>query len=49
MTKMADVKERFLKDGAETVASTPQEFLETIKIDIEKWGKVVAATGARVD
>jgi tripartite-type tricarboxylate transporter receptor subunit TctC len=49
LTKMADVKERFLKDGAETVASTPQEFLETIKIDIEKWGKVVAATGARVD
>jgi len=49
ISKMPDVQERFSKDGAEAVSSTPEEFLNTIQNDIEKWKKVVVATGAKID
>jgi tripartite-type tricarboxylate transporter receptor subunit TctC len=34
-------RERFLRDGAETVGSTPEEFAALIAADLKKWGKVI--------
>jgi hypothetical protein len=31
------------------VASTPAQFSEWIKSEIQKWGKVIKSTGAKVD
>jgi tripartite-type tricarboxylate transporter receptor subunit TctC len=35
------VKERFLRDGAETVGGTPEEFAALIASELKKWGKVI--------
>lgn len=46
---MPDVRERFLAGGVEPVGGTPEKFGEHLKVEIAKWGKVVKATGSRVD
>lgn len=45
----ADMRERFALDGAEPVGGTPSEFVEFLRTDYEKWGKVVKETGIRPD
>jgi tripartite-type tricarboxylate transporter receptor subunit TctC len=45
----ADLSDKFLSQGAEPVASTPAEFGAFIKTELDKWAKVVAASGARLD
>jgi len=47
--KTKEVQEKFLAQGAETYLTSPQEFADVLKVDIEKWGKVVKASGASVD
>lgn len=44
-----DLREKLNAQGAEAVGSTPEEFRAYIRAEIEKWGKVVRASGARVD
>lgn len=44
-----DMKKRMLAEGGEIVGGTPEDFAAVIKRDIEKWTKVVAASGARAD
>jgi tripartite-type tricarboxylate transporter receptor subunit TctC len=44
-----DVKERLLRDGADAVGGTPQEFAQLIKTELKRWGEVVKLSGARVD
>ena len=44
-----EVKEQFIAQGAEAMASTPERFGTFIKSEIERWGKVVKASGAKVD
>jgi tripartite-type tricarboxylate transporter receptor subunit TctC len=44
-----DVREKLLAQGAEPVGSSPEEFRTYIGAEIEKWGKVVRASGLRVD
>ena len=44
-----DVKERLLRDGADAVGGTPQEFAQLIKAELKRWGEVVKLSGARVD
>lgn len=44
-----DVREKLTAQGAEAVGSTPEEFRAYISAEIDKWGKVVRASGARVD
>jgi tripartite-type tricarboxylate transporter receptor subunit TctC len=46
---MPDVRERFQAGGVEPVGGPPEKFGEHLKAEIAKWGKVVKATGARVD
>lgn len=47
--KMPKVRDRLLEQGAEAVGNTPDEFLQYIKSEVQKWAKVVKATGARID
>jgi len=44
-----DVKERFATTDFEPIGSTPEQFGAHIRSEIEKWGKIVKATGLRPD
>lgn len=41
----ADIRDRFAALGVEPLGSTPAQFAAYIQSEIEKWGKVVRATG----
>jgi tripartite-type tricarboxylate transporter receptor subunit TctC len=45
----AEMKERMLALGAEPVVSSPERFTAFIRDEIDKWGKLVRASGARPD
>jgi tripartite-type tricarboxylate transporter receptor subunit TctC len=44
---MADVRERLTALGFEPIASTPKEFAERIRQEIDKWAKVIQAAGIK--
>lgn len=44
-----DIAARLAGDGAEPLHSTPEEFARVIRSEIEKWAKVIKASGARAD
>ena len=46
---LADVKQRFAQQGADTTFLPPQEFVAFMKSEWAKWGPVVKATGAKAD
>jgi len=45
----ADVKERLLSTGVETVGSSPKEFETAVKSEIAKWSKVIKDAGIRAE
>ena len=49
LLKVPDVRERIEAAGFETIGNTPEQFGAYIRSEIEKWGKVVKASGARAD
>jgi tripartite-type tricarboxylate transporter receptor subunit TctC len=44
-----ELRERFASVGAETIANTPAEYGAFVQAELKKWGKVIQATGVRVD
>jgi tripartite-type tricarboxylate transporter receptor subunit TctC len=44
-----ELKNRFAAQGLDVVGNTPQEFSAYLKSEIEKWTRVVKATGARIE
>jgi tripartite-type tricarboxylate transporter receptor subunit TctC len=44
-----DVRSKLEEAGAETVGDAPAAFSAYIRNELEKWGKVVRATGAKAD
>jgi tripartite-type tricarboxylate transporter receptor subunit TctC len=45
----ADMKQRFVAEGAEPASDTPHEFQAFIKSEIERWAVVVRAAGMRAE
>jgi tripartite-type tricarboxylate transporter receptor subunit TctC len=45
----SEIRERFLRDGIETVGSTPEQFTEHIRRERIKWAKVVRDSGAKAE
>ena len=45
----AEMRERLAAQGADPVGNTPEQFATFIKAEIDKWAKIVKASGARVD
>jgi tripartite-type tricarboxylate transporter receptor subunit TctC len=43
------LREQLAAQGAEPVASSPEAFAKFLRVEYEKWGKVVKASGARAD
>ena len=49
IVRSPDVRELFLKQGAESYATSPEEFTKVVERDVQKWAKVVKASGAKPD
>ena len=44
----AEVKEKLAAQGAIAVGNSSEEFSAYVKSEIERWGKVIAATGIKI-
>ncbi len=44
-----DVRERFASQGVDPISSTPEQFAAMMKSELEKWRKVIAASGTKID
>ncbi len=49
ITRLPEVRDRFLALGAEPVGNTAEEFAVFTKSELNKWARVVKQSGARVD
>jgi tripartite-type tricarboxylate transporter receptor subunit TctC len=47
--QLPDIKERLFKTGFTAIGSTPEEFGEYMRSEIEKWRKVIKAAGVRIN
>jgi tripartite-type tricarboxylate transporter receptor subunit TctC len=44
-----DIKKRLMEMEFEVIASTPQQFSDWIRVEIERWGGVIKRTGAKAE
>jgi tripartite-type tricarboxylate transporter receptor subunit TctC len=49
ITRLPEVREKFLALGAEPVGNTSEEFAAFNKSELAKWARIVKQSGARVD
>jgi len=47
--KSPEMRERLATQGAEPIGDTPDEFRNYLRSEVEKWGRVVKATGAKIE
>lgn len=47
--KQPEVTERFIREGADPVGSTPQDFAKLVRHEFAKFGKIVRDSGAKID
>jgi len=47
--KMPDIREKLLAQGFETGGGSPEQFDKFLNSEIDRWGRIVKASGARVD
>ena len=46
---MPNVRQRFTNGGVTPAGGAAEQFTEHLRNEVAKWGKVVKATGARVE
>jgi tripartite-type tricarboxylate transporter receptor subunit TctC len=44
-----EVRKRLMSEGAEVIGNTPEQYTAVIRADVEKWAKVIKATGIRAN
>jgi tripartite-type tricarboxylate transporter receptor subunit TctC len=44
-----DIRDRFAAQGVDPVSSTPEQFAAMMKSELDKWRKVIAASGTKLD
>ncbi|MBI2962054.1 MAG: tripartite tricarboxylate transporter substrate binding protein [Betaproteobacteria bacterium] len=44
-----EVRASFIQQGTEPIANSPEQFASVLKNEVEKWGKVVKFSGAKVE
>jgi tripartite-type tricarboxylate transporter receptor subunit TctC len=49
IVKSPEIVQRFQRDGAEVVGSTPREFTAFLKAEMQKWSKVIKDAGIKPD
>jgi tripartite-type tricarboxylate transporter receptor subunit TctC len=49
MLRVPDVREALLANGTDPVGSTPEEFARHLRNEIDKWAKVVQASGLHAE
>jgi tripartite-type tricarboxylate transporter receptor subunit TctC len=49
LEQQKDIRDRLTAIGFDPVRNTPDQFLQLLKADVAKWGKVVRDFGAKPD
>lgn len=49
LVRLPDVAERFMAQGAEPVGSTPEQLAGFVNSELDRWSRVVKASGAKLD
>ncbi len=49
LLKQAEMRERLIAGGVDPQGSTPEEFAAYVRSEVEKWARVIKATGAKPD
>jgi tripartite-type tricarboxylate transporter receptor subunit TctC len=49
LLKQPEMRERLIASGVDPVGNTPEEFAAYVRSEVEKWARVIKATGARPD
>jgi len=49
ITRLPEAREQFVAQGAEAIGSTPEEFGQHLRTEIDKWAKVAKAAKMRAD
>ena len=47
--RLPDVQERLAAQGFDSIGTTPEQFGDVLRVDVERWRQVVKATGLRAE